>query len=161
MRTSKTPGEYILIILLALLFCWMSYRAYLNFIGYCPDKGRVLTEQEKLAPVIEYLALAHPRDAGPPLVPPKETRLYYDSMQEFLRDNPDCCHVVKAFYTIDTGWFRLGVWNRLCGFATYLVSVKFYRRYRNERGEVRKELAEGGYPMTSCGKIVDLVELEM
>jgi hypothetical protein len=47
----------------------------------------------------------------------------------------------------------------LCGSASYLVSVKFYRRYRNEKGEVRKELAQGGYPMTSCGRIVDLIDL--
>jgi hypothetical protein len=159
MSTRKHPARRIFLGLFALLVCFMGYRMVLNFIGYCPDKGRVLTEQEKLAPVIEYLALAHPREASPPLVPPKETRFYYDSMSEFLRDNPDCCHVVKAFYTVDTGWFRLGLWDRLCGSASYLVSVKFYRRYRNEKGEVRKELAQGGYPMTSCGKIVDLIDL--
>jgi hypothetical protein len=112
MSTRKHPARRIFLGLFALLVCFMGYRMVLNFIGYCPDKGRVLTEQEKLAPVIEYLALAHPREASPPLVPPKETRFYYDSMSEFLRDNPDCCHVVKAFYTVDTGWFRLRLVSR-------------------------------------------------
>jgi hypothetical protein len=159
MPARKHPIRRFFYLLLALLVCFMGYRMYLNYIGYCPEKGRVLTEQEKLAPVIRYLALTHPRDVSPPLIPPKETELYYDSVPEFLRDNPDCCHVVKEFYEADAGWVRLRLWWRLCGDATYLVSVKFYRVFRNQQGEVRKELAQGGYPMTSCGKIVDLIEL--
>jgi hypothetical protein len=134
---------------------------HLNYIGYCPEKGHVLTEQEKLAPVIRHLALALPREVSPPLIAPKETELYYDSIPEFVRENPDCCHVVKEFYDADAGWVRLTSWERLCGSASYLVSMKFYRLYRNQQGQVRKELAQGVYPMTSCGKIVDLVDLKM
>jgi hypothetical protein len=155
MRTSKTPGEYILIALPALLFCWLGYRTYLNYIGYCPAKGRVLTEQEKLAPVIQWLALSHPVEAEPPKVPPEEERLYYDSIPEFLRENPDCCHVAKEFYDADAGWVRLGLGQRLCGFVSDYVAVKFYLRYRDKNGAIRRKQVQGGYALTPCGKIVD------
>lgn len=145
----------VFLIFSALFVCFVGYRISTNYIVYCPEKGRVLTEQEKVAPVIEHLALSHPREAGPPLIPPKESRVYYDSIPEFLRDNPDCCHVVKEFYDPDAGWLRISLWTRYWDFASYLVSARFYRRYRNGQGEVRKELVEGVFPLTSCGKIVN------
>lgn len=155
------PIREVLLGLSALLVCFMGYRMALNFIGYCPEKGRVPTEREKLAPVIRHLALAHPRDTDPPPIAPKETELYYEHIADFLRDNPDCCRLVKEFYDKDAGWVRLTLWERLSGSASYLVSMKFYRLYRNQQGEVRRELVQAGYPMTSCGKIIDLVELKM
>jgi hypothetical protein len=56
MSTRKHPVRRVFLALLSLLLGFVGYHLYLNFVGYCPEKGRVLTEPEKLATVIAYLA---------------------------------------------------------------------------------------------------------
>jgi hypothetical protein len=140
--------------------CWTIPYFYHNYIGYCSEKDRILSDQEKIAAVVEFIiSMRLPVNMPPPAkVGRNEITydvIYYSSVAEFLLVNPDCCHVTKEIY-IEGAPMKLSFEDRICGRVADYVSVRYLIRYRDAEGAVRSQSAQTSYPISPCGNIVDL-----
>lgn len=83
--------------------------------------------------------------------------LPYKDINEFFRQNPNCCKVVRSLDT-DNGLFQVSVFGCITGLAPYLVSVEFLVNYTDKDGLVKSAPVSGFYKMSSCGTIKDFLD---
>lgn len=153
------------LVLIGLLAIWVG----LNCLGFCFDKKRVLSDDEKIRIVVADILANYPKVVeGQWSIPPGESDgstnwekkflparpIPYLDMDEFFSLNPDCCYVTQHYQSIyvseggdvgGCGWF---------GGKSAVVVVHYLFRYQDEKGEMRTELLEHYPAMNNCGKFI-------
>ena len=142
------------------LFC--IYGA-LNYSGFCFKKMRYLSDDEKIRmaiAVVNKIGGRHYTGEGP--VKYMET-IPYESVDVFLRENPDCCTVVPfaGFKNVTGLAWPPTFWERFCGQYNSAVRIRYTRRYiewpidkhkRIGSGQRREEFLIGDYHIDNCGE---------
>jgi hypothetical protein len=142
----KTTGWSLLAVLCAAVFAvvWWPGRTYF---GFCHAAGRYVTDAEKINAGIDAALANYP----PPLAmfgnyPPKDP-IHYESREEFLRVNPNCCALTNR---IREGQ-RVTFLSRLKGTNSTYVTVDYLVRFRDESGNVVSQPAGTARAVTNCG----------
>lgn len=129
--------------------------AYQNYRGVCRAEGRVLTDDELIRRVVASInskptvivRLSDVNYQKFPYVP-------YASVDDFLKENPQCCNVSPINIPIPLDW-------RFRGMAYKSVDVTQYlARYVQENGYITSaviksiESGDGAYLVENCGTIL-------
>jgi hypothetical protein len=151
----------------------------LNCLGFCFDKMRVLSDDEKIKLAINKVLIEYPTKVFsekfyrtlPKGDQESDLHLYgngssggvpkhpiaYLSLEEFISLNPDCCQVTlnyHAKYKDDVGGDFTTFWSRVTGRKTSIVVVQYSMRYRDRDGKMQSRGMEFYSGMTNCGKFV-------
>ena len=122
----------------------------LNYSGFCFAEKRYLSKEEKIRAVFNYQnnrgdLLKFVDNANP------KEYIKYKSFEEFLAENPDCCHINPGGpYGVPPSSF----WDRIFGFDSGdVVVVDFKVRYLDEKGNHGFEEVQFENFLTNCGKV--------
>lgn len=113
---------------------------YLNFSGFCYAKGRYLSDDELIRSAIEYSLKQQPSEAS---------NIRYDSVEEFISRNSDCCVIRKE----NRGEFENvldGRWIRLIGVYVLVIDVWYQFKEAGPNNYYDSSIA-----MTSCGNVTE------
>ena len=156
----------------------LSYRAYMNYQGYCWKEGRYLTEQEKIYRSILGILREYP----PAVIPvetyetnngdvarktisieeikkkkwwgqtPPERPLAYNNVDDFLRNNPNCCQIRGDQNFHKTSEFGVpSLFDLVTDTESSYVRVRYWVRYIDDGKE--KRLQTNYYAgLSNCGK---------
>lgn len=133
----KSIIRQVFLILLSLAIATSSAKMYLSYSGYCFDKNKYLSSQEKINIAVEYVMSAYPpvidvyEKSGSELDfltrdKPKYP-LKYESLDDFLSENKDCCEIRNYGMKNYEVPFSYRIFGGLSGF----VRVKYSVRYRD------------------------------
>jgi hypothetical protein len=78
--------------------------------------------------------------------------LIFQSVDDFSRQNPDCCKVVPVTTPTDQ-WGPLDFFDRALGRAAKVIGVKYPVRYSDEAGGKKLTAAERWVIVGNCGEI--------
>jgi hypothetical protein len=133
----------------------------LNYVGYCFEEERYLSREEVIQIAINKVFESYyspdvrryeVKDGKTILVQPNKNHIYYESVDEFLKINPDCCEFDR--YTVPGRWFSY-LKSGLMGNNLTGVKIKFKIRYYDKNGGISMYQ----YPnkvyvrLTNCGKV--------
>jgi hypothetical protein len=129
----------------------------LNYSGFCFEKMRYLSKEEKIRAVFK---MQNNRSDLLTFVLPLETNykynennkyIRYNSFEEFLAENPDCCHVNPGGpYGVPPSSF----WDRIFGYDSGdVIVIDFKVRYLDEKGNRGFEEVQFENFLTNCGKV--------
>jgi hypothetical protein len=161
----RAPGRnylkpwMLLVVSFVAVVCYITPSLYRNYFGFCPSQERVLTDQEKVNAVVEFIIhMRVPAEMPKPVGIDSVTNdvIAYSSVAEFLSINPECCEVSKEFYS-EGARVRLGAADRLCGRVADYVTARYLIRYRDSSGAIKSKPVEAHYPVSPCGNIADLM----
>lgn len=175
---SKHLLALVIIVLLVLIGC-------LNCFGFCFEKMRFLSDQERIDIVIKNELKSYMQFEGTQIHWPlgeygsaeykKQTTvgtpeyfertkvaifgmpIPYININDFFKQNPNCCQVVRSVKHSE-GLFEVTVFGCLTGQAPYLVNTKYMVNYTDKEGLVRSAPVSGFYKMSSCGDIKDFLD---
>jgi len=123
----------------------------LNYSGFCFEKMRYLSKEEKIRAVFNYQnnrsssLLRFVDNANP------KEYIWYKSLEQFIAENPDCCHVNPGGpYGVPPSSF----WDRIFGYDSGdVVVIDFKVRYLDEKGNRGFEEVQFENFLTNCGKV--------
>jgi hypothetical protein len=160
---SNTAGRFVQYAALAVAGVALLYTALrlgLNYSGFCLEERRFLTDQEKIDNVVRRILNSYPpalksyittadgqkaiRWARP------NNPIPYASIGDFLAVNPDCCAVTLQEHPQSGG--QISLMDRLLGFTSANVRVRYQVRYRDENDQLKTEYVEPYWAVTSCGR---------
>lgn len=130
-----------LLILLTVLSYW-GYVAY----GYCTWTGGFLTEQDKIRQAIAQI------NQKPSFVIDKNgrtigyKRIPYESVDDFITRNPNCCSLMAANYFEN-------LMNKIGGSASSLIMINYKNFYRDDDGAVIAKDIHMINIVDSCGHL--------
>jgi hypothetical protein len=107
-----------------------------NYLGYCHERHGWVSHDELVRAAVVSMFAGYPQDAIP-----------YESVDEFLRLNPDCCHLThvgREYYTAPLNY-------RVFGWTRGFMHVKYFVRRRDAAGNITQEQLETSPAMTNCG----------
>ena len=117
--------------------------------GFCISEFRFLSDKEffdaAIRDVFMSIAVVETPTGGYATFIPKEM-VRYRSLDEFHRENPNCCKFVPH----DRVW--ISAWYELFGKAAKSVHVRYMVRYVNEFGGVSSTEAVAQRAVTNCGR---------
>lgn len=141
----------------------------MNYSGFCFGEWRYLSDEEKLNSAVTYVAAYGPMGS---LERQKVTGIPYDgkhdyyqqqvpyeSAEEFLRLNPDCCALRPKQEPLADGYHPT-FWEEITGQSNYVLRVNSVQRYRitpidENRNEgvsyIKESKGRGLYPFGNCG----------
>lgn len=140
----------------------------LNYFGFCFGQFRFLSDEEKRNIVIDHILLAiqyksvgiHPvkildsvsnrEMVKALLIEP----IPYQTREEFLVLNPNCCQITIDYQSIGGEGDTVSCWNRLIGFKSSVVGIRYISRYRDDKGIVHSEKAEIFPSISNCGQLI-------
>ena len=146
----------------------------LNCLGFCFDKMRFLSDDEKIRIAISHVLKQYeydkviidigqvprgekdnPFESGSKVFP-----IYpipYRDEAEFLQFNPNCCYVTLKHKSknYDGSAYEIGFWEFVLGKKTSIVVVHYVFNYRDAKGNVQAKDADWFAGMDNCGKLVD------
>ena len=143
---------------MALFILLLAGRIWLNYIGFCFEKLRFLSDEEKISIAINYELSGYP-----PVVSEygeKDGRVfctkayipdnpvYYKNVDEFLFENPDCCRVTQK---MERSGYTVRLEHRLLGSANTFVEVKYKAKYIDANGIERSQITERYVAISNCG----------
>lgn len=159
----KRLFKYLVLTVLGLLVLYVGSRLGMNYTGYCFEQQRYLTDQEKINVVIDHILGRYPPilkihekinddQWGIRLL---ENPIFYNSKEEFLEVNKDCCKVVD-YIKWDTGHpgDKVPFFSRLSGRISSYIYARYQTRYRNSEGNFQKKDSKEYYAISNCGRIV-------
>lgn len=127
------------------LFLFFVYGA-LNYSGFCFREMRYLTDAEKKRIAVELVSSGkftnggYYSSSGSGKSDRWEKALPYESVEEFLMENPDCCTLVPKERRYGDEFDPPTLWERLSGKNNYCVFVEAQIKYlRGPLGEGWKE----------------------
>ena len=166
---AKIKTKKSLIVLVAILLLGLAgyaiYLAHLSYSGYCFEQKRFLTDDEKIRAVVREILVRYPKSGDVvhelKIVDGKrvwtkrkkwpESPVPYESIDHFLRLNPDCCSV-SDLATYGTGLVKISVMQRVLGRASDFVRINYYLRYLDEKGNENKKLIQDERVVNQCAK---------
>lgn len=160
---------------LGLPACWVIGMAVLNYSGYCGEKSRYLTSEERIRsgaqgvlehyPFIRFVHEQLPK-AGDPVLKDKsdwpsdgeengtvlraEQLIEYRDLDEFFAMNPNCCSFTRNGLYDEIG--SPSLWDKVSGFSAGHVNVKFLVRFYDDQGNVQSRLSASSFNYTNCGR---------
>ena len=139
---------------------WMG----MNYTGYCHAKNRYLSEQEKVEAGIQFVLDGYPpslqfartetiNGVAEELVSWKipEYPVRYKNAVEFKALNPACCELVKVINVPGEGIIKHSILDRLSGFFSDFVIIKFKVRYVDD-GQEKNADSSMSVSIANCGK---------
>ena len=151
----------------------------LNYFGFCFDRMRFLSDEEKVKLAINNVLTEYPSKGFsekfyrtlPKSDQDNDLYLYgngssggvpkhpiaYMSLEEFVSLNPNCCQVTQDYhakYKDDLGGDSTTFWSRVTGRKTSVVVVQYSLLYRDKAGKMQSKGMEFYSGMTNCGKLV-------
>lgn len=141
-----------------------SYQALRNYYGYCRITGKKYSTQERLDIAInKYLKEQKTADIHEIAEAKKRTNrqyydyrnaardfdlIYYKNVDEFLRENPDCCELTWGLVEGD----QFGFFQRVDGKGNGMFDFKHKIRYRNKNGNYEEMMSSRTYYLVyNCG----------
>jgi hypothetical protein len=142
----------------------------LNYIGFCFEQCKFLSDEEKIDKAIKLTLyyvyrsihydvdntlIPNPQLDIPYLKPEKDTdrdNMYIvtdKEVEDFKANNPNCCSLSKRYYKKNGEYFEISFWNRAFGWASDFVIVNF--KYKDINGE--EKMREMLFPITNCGEM--------
>ncbi len=123
----------------------------LNYSGFCFAEMRYLSKEEKIRAVFNYQNNRTDLLAFVISKPPNYQYIRYKNFEEFLAENPDCCHVNPGGpYGVPPSFFL----DRIFGFDSGdVVVIDFKVRYLDEKGNQGSEKVQFENFLTNCGKV--------
>lgn len=130
----------------------------LNYAGFCFAERRFLSDEEKIKIAIKYILSTYP-----PVIDLFEERneivvkigrntpadpIRYDSMEDFLSQNPSCCKITK---TMERSGYTVRLEHKLLGSVNTFVELKFKVKYVDEKGIVRTAMKTRYVAVSNCG----------
>jgi len=163
----NNPIKFILAVLLTIILS-------LNYFGYCYSQKRFLSDEEKLNIVVKYIltfevAMSQEnseyiervklvdKDKGQKLQLEKDQQgeyVPYHNIEDFFALNPSCCQVTTNYKSIGGEGDTVSCWNRLTGFKSSVVGVRYLSRYRNSEGTIQSKPREIFPGVNNCGELV-------
>lgn len=146
---------------LAVLPLLVALKASLNVAGFCHAERRFLSEEEIINRVIDDVFASYPPSYYE-LASPVRTPIEYQSRDEFLRANPDCCVIVPSAYgDASESDFQVPFEFSLFGTNAALVRV-IYRVERTSDGTGSSKAMPPGMMrdyrrVTNCGFVTNLI----
>jgi hypothetical protein len=153
---------YLLITLFSLLLMISVGMLALNYSGYCFKQGRYISRDEIIYAAVERLLEVHYSpyvrrykvvNGKTILVQPKEKhRIYYQSVEEFLELNPNCCELER--FSKQSRWQNY-LKKTLKGRYLTKVKIKYKVRYLDDNGEIKSYVHPEPYYKTvrNCGEV--------
>ncbi len=132
---------------------------FLNYTGYCGAEWRYLSDEELVEKAVEHVIRTYPPgidrgkksdDAGAETVhsPPADP-IRYQSVTDFLEENPDCCEIVSTGKEGFKGFLS----SRLQGDLAKFVHIEYRVRYRDSEGAAISVITETVLPISNCGLV--------
>lgn len=151
-----------LIVFLALLApLWIV--AGLNYSGFCWEQKRWLSDEEMIRNAVSYFLDFHNRGLSNQIylddVYYDTTNLSDSTVDAFLKNNPDCCHISRGedtFFREALPYTGVGIQlpsiqDSLLGWYRYSVSIRFNQRYIDVNKTVKETERIAFIIMTNCG----------
>ncbi|WP_132260554.1 hypothetical protein [Paucimonas lemoignei] len=150
---------------------YVLYLGFLSYNGYCFGQKRYLSNEEKILIVVREILARYPKQGNvayrltiedgqrkwkPERLGPENPIPYRDE-KEFFSINPGCCEVVKVARDTE-GLINLPFLDRLFGFKSDFVVVRYFLRYRDVDGTEQKKLIQTAPVISSCGKTGDVFD---
>jgi hypothetical protein len=127
----------------------------LNYWGYCFERGGRVSDQEKInAAVAELLGTQNAQKVDMPESGGGRQVIPYADVEDVLRLNPGCCTVGKEIQS--EGTHRIDDLNRMFGFVSDFVTIKYALRYRDNQGIVHRKVIETHYVVDQCGNEISI-----
>lgn len=160
MRRAKLTLIYIALGLLIACGAYLGNLIRLNYLGYCLEAGRYLTDEEKIRMAVTDVLKRYPPAVYPALVGTEKLRIgrppvspiHYLDVDDFLRLNPTCCSVSFMYRGSESIELRF-LW-RVAGAPSSFVNINYLVRYLNENNDPQSEKAKTIVPISNCGKPV-------
>lgn len=160
-------NNLIKLVLIGLLIIWMG----LNCLGFCFDKMRFISDDEKIKLSVTRILKEYPKlvDGKWKIRPGKgddsndweakslpSSPIPYREIDEFFALNPNCCYVTRHYQSIfnSDGGDDVTFGDCMSGRKTSVVVVHYLLRYRDEKGKLQTETLEDYSSMNNCGKFV-------
>jgi len=156
-RKTKFFGAVLIAILLASV-----YRGYFNMKGYCWENGRYFSDEELIRGMLRTGFLNYTkhrairkRDIERKIGEKIQTLTDYESVDEFMELNLDCCVIYKSgnvYPNHRSGIHEVSKKWQFMGWALQRVAVNFRIYYFDLRGRKSYISMQGGGWVNSCGK---------
>jgi hypothetical protein len=160
-----SPPRFVLLVLFWPFVFFVVYGS-LNYSGFCFKELRYLTNEEQILRAITEVSVG--RCEGGALIN-AETRkvdlirkpMPYESVDAFLKKNPDCCMLIPKNGIYGDEYTPPSFWDRVFGYYNHVVTVKYVQKYfeipvaqNGEKGvgQVREKYIEGGVYSGNCGQ---------
>jgi hypothetical protein len=125
-----------ILLALSIIIGLLAIVEYQNFTGYCHRESRYLTDRELLESAINFIIELDKR---------RGEEITYNSPQELLDNNQDCCSLFKDGHS----HLPEGIWVRFFGW--YVAVAEIWYKARNGRPSYsRAEIS-----IDACGKILE------
>jgi len=157
MKISRT--HIIVISILSLPLAYLTYLGGMNYSGYCFEKNRYLTFDDKVRVMFNHI------DRDNVYLPVgnewiKFKALPYISFEEYLKENPDCCSLIPIDHPIspakELGLAPPNFLERITGdHSGEVITVKFRLNYFDRSGQLTFKDREYSRVLTNCGNIRD------
>ncbi len=140
---------------------WVFTHAGLNYVGYCSGKGRVLSDEEKIAAAVRIInGVSFISSESFPELKNSETECKYNefgscnvipykTVEEFLEKNPDCC-TVSYLHSESERFCQSTREQRFFG-ASSCVNVVYNANYFDKNGKRQSILTKGLVHLDVCG----------
>jgi len=165
-KPRKITWKILFICALSIPITFGLYIGGLSYSGYCFKEKRYISDEEKIKIVVahvmhmdelrghEGLEFLHQEDRDRELAKrARETPVNYKNMDEFFALNQSCCTVTRKHTDSEGETYVVGLWDRLCGFTSSLVVVKYLERYRDKKGVVHSTERETAPAISNCGHL--------
>lgn len=142
----------------------------LNYFGLCYSQKRFLSDEEKRNLVIDYIIRTEKANFEyfQSIKAMNESDGYrryieknlddepipYRDIEEFLALNPNCCQVTTNYKSIGGEGDTVSCWNRLIGFKSSVVGIRYLKRYRDNKGIIQTKRLEIFPGISNCGELV-------
>jgi hypothetical protein len=138
------------------LFTWsVASSSFQGYYGICWETGRVMGEDELVRSAISQLIHApyvtvDTRKDGTSYFDTK-MRLSYESVEDFLAKNPDCC-AIKSFTDSQLRTFTF--WERASGEHRAQVSIRYKERFMDSDGITHEVALTEKNTVGNCGHLL-------
>ncbi|WP_131190053.1 hypothetical protein [Stutzerimonas kirkiae] len=152
------------LVLVVALLLYYFYCGLRNYQGYCKETGKVMSDQEKIRVAVFRVIRLYPPvlnanvdfDDGRKALRffKPENPILYDSSEQFLLINKDCCQVTyrdKGDFGKEGG--EIPLIERIMGWRSSNVRVRYQVRYWGEDGSVVSSEVDQFIPIENCAPV--------
>jgi hypothetical protein len=139
-----------------------------NYFGFCFSQFRFLSDKEKINIAVTDILVGYPKRGyvheqlntknGVPqwntVNTWPENTISYRNIDEFFELNSSCCQVTTNYIAIGGDGDTVGCLNRLTGFKSSIISIRYLLRYRDNYGTIQSKLIEIFPGISNCGELV-------
>lgn len=136
-------------ILLVVIISLFGIPAGLNYSGFCISQGRWLSDEELIK--LQIADVNRRADVQDSQHLPNVPRIPYNSAEELMEKNPDCCKL-GARSGPDGIFPRLSFLDRILGADREVVWLQYKDYYHDKDGVLKFSIATWNAPITNCGK---------